>query len=326
MKRQQLNTVDQRGFILIAVSLALAVLAALTLSSSQFAGNSDVKELVAAEQLEQMAQAALTRSRQQWQRDNCNNYTTFSDENLSDIETGSFSASATPNSGSPVLIDLSVSVDGASRNLQITGETMYQWPHQSASISTATQGFDNSIHDGIQDQLNYGIADTLRLQNQLGRARPLIHFDLSGISANVELKSATLQLNIVSNNNSGDVSATIYRLRRDWLEGSMNGAQDSAGSSWEKYNGGTDWNNEGGDYSSSAYASLTIPAAYTGPLSVDIQSLVNGWIKGYEANQGLIIIADSGTETLQFASGENSDAVSHPNLSLEWRCPCNLGC
>lgn len=326
MKKTPMQASPERGFILIAVSLALAVLAALMLGSSQFAGDDALSDLVADEQLEQLSQAALKRSRLQWQRDNCSNYKVFSDEALNGAASGSFSASTTPTSGSPVRVDLSVGSGGTSRSIQLSGEILYQWPDQSSSVTTATQGFDNSIRDGIQDELNYGISNTLRLQNQLGEARTLISFDLSGISANAEIISATLQLTILSNGNSGAVAATVHRLTRNWLEGTMDGAPDAAGSSWQKYNGGSGWNNSGGDYSSGSHASLDIAAAYTGAINTDITSLVAAWVKGHQSNQGMIIVAESGTEALQFASGEHSNSSSHPQLSLEWRCPCDLSC
>lgn len=316
----------QSGFILIAVSLALAVLAAMTLSSSQFAGNNTLDVLLARQQLDQLAEAALTRSRLQWRSDNCNSYTVFTNESLNAPGSGSFSASTNPAGGSPVNIDITVSNGNYSRNIQISGETQYQWPDQNSVFSTASQGFDNSIRDGSQQSYNYGAADTLRLQEQLGKARPLIAFDLSTISTNVALISATLQLNILSNGNSSDVSATIYRLKRDWLEGSMNGAHDSDGSDWVEYDGDSEWNHNGGDYDNDAQAQLTIPAAYTGALEIDISGLARAWIRGSENNQGLIIIADSGTNSIEFASGEHASTAAHPVLSLNWRCPCGLSC
>ncbi len=165
---------------------------------------------------------------------------------------------------------------------------------------------------------NYGATSTVYAS---GSARPLVKFDLSSIPANATVQSATLSLYIYSNlGNGGGTSVYLHRL----IDKSWNETQ----ATWNIYATGQNWTTAGmgatTDYATPATASANI--GYT-PVNIwadfTVTSLVQNWINGGFANNGITILTQNGPRFNAYSSEYNGNITLRPKLSVTYTVPGN---
>jgi hypothetical protein len=152
----------------------------------------------------------------------------------------------------------------------------------------------------------------------MGRDRTLVRFELSGIPPGSVISAASLVLYASTQFGSNPSSnpLEVYRVTKPWAENT---------SSWYCWDGaGNNWDNPGGDavgtngvQLSGPYAINTSNPSGRAPVTWDIKSLVNAWVNGGGANQGLLIrqggLADGG---LCFWSREQVYPGLRPTLAI----------
>lgn len=164
-----------------------------------------------------------------------------------------------------------------------------------------------------QHTVNYGQNENLILSRD-GGENPLLRFDLSAIPANSAIRSATLSLYNITHSSYSGTRDFIRRIRlftvlRDWDEGNqVNSPIDAAGKhgatgdhAFDYFTGeGTDvaWG-ERGMAAGTDYAS--IPESFCdvvneGWYTWDVTKSVEAWIKGKQANYGVVLRDATGYE------------------------------
>ncbi|MEZ4959932.1 MAG: DNRLRE domain-containing protein, partial [Saprospiraceae bacterium] len=126
--------------------------------------------------------------------------------------------------------------------------------------------------------------------------KSVLKFDVSGLAGQT-VSSAILKVEVRSSYNV-PVPIEVHRLTKDWTESTV---------SWA-----SPWTSAGGDYSSTIEGSTSFTSAIslgepTQTMSIDISSLVNGWVTGTYPNYGLVLL-DPGNlaRSLNFYSSEGS--------------------
>ncbi|MFQ5640155.1 MAG: DNRLRE domain-containing protein [bacterium] len=199
---------------------------------------------------------------------------------------------------------------------------------QSTEI-TITAIKDNTIYSEADN--SNGAGDYLFTgNNQRGDIRRgLIAFNLSEvISAQATIESVTLTLNM-SRTVSGPQEVTLHRLLADWGEG-VSDAQGQEGggatattgdATWRHRFFNTDlWANEGGDFSITPSAALTVDrlGSYTWGSTEQMVAEVQLWVDKPDSNFGWILRENESASrtTKRFDSRNNSDKSVQPMLTV----------
>ena len=192
-----------------------------------------------------------------------------------------------------------------------------------------------------QHTVNYGQHTELYLERS-GYSNPLIRFDLTGISANSVIISATLSLynTTQSGNGTRDFKRRInlFKTLRDWDEGNqVNSSIDAAGKhgatgdkAFDYFTGeGTDvpWNAQGmaagTDYFATAESYADV--ANEGWYDWDVTEIVHFWIRGETINYGLVLrdatgYEDDNPDWRTFISSQSTaDPGQRPKLTVVYK-------
>jgi hypothetical protein len=146
----------------------------------------------------------------------------------------------------------------------------------------------------------HGTEKDLKVKTKPGDIRrSVLAFDLSGMPANAEILSATLNLDVKNDDHTGD-PVTIYRVTSAWSEATVT------------------WSNASANHDS-AWLQASFTPLSTGPISVDITRLVRAWTDGALPNFGVYMIATSNDEESVYASREEGDPTKHPRIVVTTR-------
>jgi len=110
-------------------------------------------------------------------------------------------------------------------------------------------------------------------------SRALLQFNLSAIPSTDAVVSAKLLLYLGSASTGNSTSLSVYQLTRTW----------TTGATWNTYDGTNSWTAPGGDFSGTAAATTSGIAATGVWYSWSPTALVQGWVSGTIANDGLIV-------------------------------------
>jgi hypothetical protein len=192
--------------------------------------------------------------------------------------------------------------------LAVTFQPTCGWAPPDATVTLSPQT-DTDIDFNIPTT-NFGSQPDLYL-SQGYPAHPLLQFDLAGINAGSNVKSATLRLyfgalnvNTVSaSKTTKNLTLNVHAVTKSWKE---------LEATWKKRLVSSNWTTQGGDYRSTSVTSMTLSTNSTPGtwLEFDVRPLVQEWVDGVTANNGLILeTPTSSTEELIFNSRE---AASNP--------------
>ncbi|MDX1909285.1 MAG: DNRLRE domain-containing protein [Bacteroidia bacterium] len=164
--------------------------------------------------------------------------------------------------------------------------------------------------------------------------RGLLKFDLSGIPAGSTITSATLTMT-KSLGGLGPNPVSVHLLTQDWGEGTsvattggggMGAGATNNDATWlHRFFPGQFWTNPGGDYVSTASATVSIgnfgPYNWT---STQIMADVQGWVDNPGTNFGWIVIGNEGSvqSTQRFNSREASIPANRPKLTVTYGVAC----
>jgi uncharacterized protein (TIGR03790 family) len=168
---------------------------------------------------------------------------------------------------------------------------------------------------------NYGAADTAC--TYAGSRRAMARFGLESIPPGAIIDSAQLRLFIAARlyGNSGSYWGA-FRMLRDWVEGTGNGATTGPGATWTDYDRGSPWNTPGGDFEPNPTAQLSITNLVGGQWSaLDVTEAVSNWCSGAWANQGLMLKAIATDLEVNFRTREWNNVAERPLLLVLYHVP-----
>ncbi len=328
-KVRLLTIKKNHGFILLPVILALGILAAiaylLNFEGSINAGN--VKQEHQQDELIYIANAGYHHALWQLNRQNCSGYsdiptTTFANNNYSVAYTDSSGNPA--NSGSPVNVKVTASLNnGISRDVTHYNIPVFQ-PPVKITLQPGSNGKDTYLEEW-RSSINWGTSTELWVEHQTSNYQynSLIEFDLSPVPSNAHIVSATLNLYQFTASMAGG-PVEIHGITRAWNEGSKNG--QSGTPNWTSIATNTQWNTAGGDYAMRVSATTTIPANIAGWYNWDITELVENWLTGRQANNGMALIPKNLGTAARFYSSEAASAATRPKLTIIYACECGKTC
>jgi len=184
-------------------------------------------------------------------------------------------------------------------------------------------GYDGSFDTYIREataNTNYGVATTLQVDGDEPSGTGtdmsiLLGWDISSIPSDAAVQSAAIYLNVL-NVSSGPYYC--YGLLRAWeqVQATWNDALSSEAWAVSGAEGGSDRD---------SLPICTITAPGTGLLMIELNSdgldLVQSWVDGSLANNG-IVIADSATsDGADFDSSESTNVMNRPKLEIVYTVP-----
>jgi len=185
---------------------------------------------------------------------------------------------------------------------------------------TVTLQYGNDGYFGAEDTHIYGympgdnycLADSLRLGYKQVYA-DLLRFDLSPIPADAIVTRATLEVYAAAWNGTGITVGAYYITRTvNMCQATWN--QASSGNLW----GTSGANNTGTDRRATAEATVTmnnIGRWY----SWDLSAVVQGWVGGGLANNGVLLRADNSSGSIYLSSAQTASVGRQPKLIISYR-------
>ncbi len=192
-------------------------------------------------------------------------------------------------------------------------------------LQPGSEGKDTYLNSfGSRAESSHGV-DTVITIALSSAKHGLLEFDLSSIPSNAVVTSADLDLYLEWGGTPG-TTLSAYRLTQSWLEGTNSAPSASTdGASWNKYDAVTPWASAGADYDPTPVSQVSMTAA-PDTLTLDVSTLVAGWVNGTNPNYGLLLQAGAGFGTADFSSSDKANASQRPKLTINYSCPCGIGC
>jgi hypothetical protein len=179
--------------------------------------------------------------------------------------------------------------------------------------------------DSFYNTRNHG-NHSLDLDNLGTLEHTLVQFELGAIPHGARILSASLALyHTVTAGSPTSMGADLFRVTRDWIEGTQSGSGSADGATWDTWDGTSNWTQAGGDFDVQPVTSGPISAAVNDWESWEVGALVQGWVDGSVPNYGLLLKGTGDTE-VSFASKEDADPALWPKLSITYTCACGEIC
>ena len=143
-----------------------------------------------------------------------------------------------------------------------------------------------------------------------GTKRALLRFPNIYIPKNSVVTSSWLDLYETNQTATGAVNVAAHQVTRT----STNSA------TWNTADGTTAWTSAGGDYTATPAAVTAVNNAVNPIQRFYVDKLVQGWVDGTIANQGILFKqqVESTTNTQTFGGGNNATTYQRPLLSIEY--------
>jgi hypothetical protein len=208
-------------------------------------------------------------------------------------------------------------VDTYSMNKSGGGSTTIAFQNGAQPTSAYAGNIDTHLSQA-NATTNYATAASLLVDgddpNGSGQdKRALLRWDVSAIPAGKTVTSASLTFNVTD---ASTQAYQVYQLKRTWAE---------TGPTWGVYGSGTSWQTAGAeganDRGTTSLAAVTGSAtgSLTVPLNASGLAIVQGWVNGTTANQGLILLNAANTNGLDFSSSEAGTVSTRPRLSVTYQ-------
>ncbi len=192
-------------------------------------------------------------------------------------------------------------------------------PQGAVQVCLQEGALPNSSYAGVYDTYinqwspttNYGGDDILGVRQDRVK-RGLLRFDLTPwipSGAQVVVAQARLSMWVLWVSNEEPINADIYRVNRHWGESTV---------TWN-----TPWSTAGCDTIPSDREGARVSTALIGPtwgnwVDWDVTDLVQSWVNGQAANEGLLVLGRVGdfTRDVSFRSSEHPEPIYRPKLCV----------
>jgi hypothetical protein len=321
-RRKMPGHAGERGFALLPVVLAVLSIAAVAMLVS---GESAMETRLRADEFDRdIADLAARGATEQalWLYDGlgCAGYPDITSGTLGNAAYG---VTVSPTTGSPVTLTATATIgNDTAAVVSFSDQPVYDVATDTLTLQPGAEGKDNFVRQD-KANFNYGTTASIFTQESAFAARHgLIEFDLSTFPPAARLVSAVLTMRVTGSTTPGDVFA--YPIVRDWVEGTKSGKAENTSSNWDQPHGYLNWLTEGGDFEPTIIDTASAGAAGSW-ISWDITSVTNDWLAGRLPNNGILLVADTGTN-VNYASSDASTPGNHPALALTYVCECGQGC
>lgn len=314
------------GFLLLPVSLLLAVIGAISFMLVQDLGSAARPAGREAERARLVAEAGLAHATWKLNQVNgCSGYSPVPGTPLGS-EGDQYQVALSATSGSPLTLTATATLGSGLAGTQASIKR--QVYKTSGNILTYTLGTDSRGSDTYvsadSPDKNYGGKDIFILKQ--GLAYPLLQFDLSLLPIGSRIVEAKL---LLYRSNPGSLSLSArsvdaYRVLEPWLAGSKDGATAADGATWLTRDGSTAWKSAAGTVDSvSALDSPHIHFYLWGTpwMEWNLTSLVQGWVDGRTPNYGVVLRPTTSVSTEEYVSAEG-DGSQIPKLVIKYVAPC----
>jgi Tfp pilus assembly protein PilX len=313
------------GFLLLPVTLMLAVIGALSFVLVQDIGTASRPAAREAERARLLAEAGIAQAT--WQLNQLTACSGYGNLPATTLGSDQYQVTVSPTSGSPVTLTATATLGSG---LNGSRATLQRQVHKTAgsqltyTLTTDTAGSDTYL-DANNPAKNYGGSDKLVLQQ--GAAYPLLQFDLSALPAGSRIVEAKL---LLYRSAPGSLSLALrtveaYRVLEPWVAGTKNGATAADGATWNTRDGSIAWQSAAGTIETASALDVPHTHAYiwlTPWMEWNITSLVQGWVDGRYPNYGLMLRPTSSVSTEQYSSAEAGDSTQFPKLVIKYLAPC----
>ena len=206
----------------------------------------------------------------------------------------------------------------------VSNQTTVTTPAAGQATATIQAGFSSAIVKATSISsantcANQGAEQTIPVD---ASDRGLLQFDLRQIPNGSTVNSASLSLYTFSGSGA---TVEAHRLTSDWTEGTATSAScDSSGASWTNRNPSVGWTVAGGDYDSTAAATVSDPGGnprWDALSGSGMTNLVQGWLNGSYANLGVLLkhASESGAPSIAYVSNDYStSAALRPKLTVNY--------
>ena len=175
---------------------------------------------------------------------------------------------------------------------------------------------DAQLLEGLPSS-NYGESATMSVGNTgVGDSRAIVLFDIAGaLPAGADVRKAVMTLYVDDYYGDCDVAFSVFPLSSNWFEPEV---------TWNNRIGGVTWSTPGGDYSTTAVATMSESGE---DFQIDISlpaSMIDGWLTSSENNMGLILVPGSGVPGdcgLVFTTSDNIYILRRPRLTVYYTMP-----
>jgi hypothetical protein len=171
---------------------------------------------------------------------------------------------------------------------------------------------------------NYGSDQSLSVDAFSSSQSALLKWDLSGLPAGATISAASLTLNVIDSYDTSGTNFGLYYVKRDWVEGTNNGASGT-GASYTFYGAGANsWTSGGANDTTNDRSSTTMWDATTIALGSQTFALnatgltaVQNWYSGSLSNYGVTIQNQAGT-TQDYLVFDSREGAKPPLLNLTY--------
>ena len=313
------------GYILLPVVLLLGLVAlvAFLLGHEGSIGRYLTLQRAEPEKAYYVAEAGLQMAAWQVNQANCVNYSDIPATPLGD---GSFTATISPHSGSPVdIIATGTLASGISRSLAKRVQAV-ETPVTLTLQPDSAAGKDAWAYKGYANN-NYGTTREMIIDGGFWTSNFLLEFDLAAIPAGMTIISAQMDLYLQGVGSAHPAAAfTVYRMVEPWLEGTGDYFNSGDGATWNRSDGSSSWTWPATYDGTQPIATTVVNPSYNGHHSWDVTSLVQGWISGHYANNGLVVTGNAQTWGAWFKSSDANQDTQRPKLTITYSCVCGHDC
>ena len=314
------------GFLLLPVSLLLAVIGALSYMLVQDIGSAARPGGREAERARLVAEAGLAHAT--WKLNQVSGCSGYSPQAATPFGSGGdqYQVALSTASGSPVTLTATSTLAGTLAGSQASiRRTVYKTSGNTLTytLSTDSRGSDTNLEADTPDK-NYGGKSILTLKQ--GTSLPLLQFDLSLIPVGSRIIEAKLLL-YRENPGSFTLSAravNAHRVLEPWLAGSKDGSSSADGATWLTRDGSVAWKSASGTVDS-ANATDTPHIHYyiwgTPWMEWNLTSLVQGWVDRRYPNYGVMLRPSTSVSTEEYTAAEG-DSAQVPKLAIKYVAPC----
>jgi hypothetical protein len=319
MRRRIFPERYQQGYILLPVVMAICLIAGIAFLMNTQTGlhvHMTAGE-ASGDRARYAAEAGLNHMVWHLQQDNCSGYT-----DLVDVPFGNdrYSVTVTDESGNPVTTGSPVVLTATATLADGTTSTLVRHDVKIYGPGTTVVDLLPSKDARIlatEATTNFGDSLYLTTNGMSGAAeRTLLEFDLSSIPAGTTIDAAAFNMYLYFWNGKNDTVKT-YKVTSDWTEG--DGAMSGVTWNYRNKNGPVSWTAAGGDYDTATVGTFNIKS--TGWYSMDLTTLVQGWLDGSAPNHGIILAPplSAGNHLNYYHSRENTYFANlRPKLTVTY--------
>lgn len=314
------------GFLLLPVSLLLAVIGALSYMLVQDIGSAARPGGREAERARLVAEAGLAHAT--WKLNQVNGCSGYGPLPATPFGSGGdqYQVSLSATNGSPLTLTATATLAGSLAGSRASiRRTVYKTSGNTLTytLSTDSRGSDAYLDIDNADK-NYGGSETLKLKQ--GSDHPVLQFDLSLIPVGSRIIEAKLLL-YRQDPGSFTLSArtvNAHRVLEPWLAGSKNGSSAADGATWLTRDSSVAWKSTSGTVDSANTADGTHTHYYiwgTPWMEWNLTSLVQGWVDRRYPNYGVMLRPTTSVSTEEYTAAEG-DSAQVPKLAIKYVAPC----